>query len=375
MMLQAPPARPGMPEAEIDTPALLLDLDAFEANLDRMAALLAPTGAKLRAHAKTHKSPVIAHLQMARGAVGQCVQKVGEAEALAWAGVPDILVSNEVVGAGKLARLAALARITRIAVCADDAAQVAALEAAAREAGVTLPVLVEIDVGGARCGVAPGEEAVALAHRIARSPHLSFGGLQAYNGPAQHLRTPEERQAAIGATVADTRRTVEMLREQGLDCAIVGGGGTGTFPLEASSGVFNEVQAGSYCFMDADYGRNVEADGQPVATFRQSLFVLSTVMSAPRRGVAVLDAGLKALSTDSGPPSVWQRPELRYTAASDEHGTLAFGADARAPKLGEKLRLVPGHCDPTVDRYDWYVGMRGTKVACLWPVTARGAFT
>src|ERR1700760_783418 len=189
-MLQPPPARPGMRGGEVDTPALLIDLDAFEHNLDRMAALLAPTGAKLRAHAKTHKSPVIARLQMARGAVGQCVQKVAEAEALAWGGIPDILVSNEVVGAGKLARLAALARISKVAVCVDDAAQVGAIEAAAADAGVRLPVLVEIDVGAARCGVAAGPDAVALAQRIAASPHLVFGGLQAYQGSAQHKRTP-----------------------------------------------------------------------------------------------------------------------------------------------------------------------------------------
>ncbi len=372
-MLQSPPAEPGAPEAEIDTPALVLDLDAFEANLDHMAALLAPTGAKLRAHAKTHKSPVIAHLQMARGAVGQCVQKVAEAEVLAWGGVPDILVSNEVVGAPKLARLAALARITRIAVCADDAAQVAAIEAAAAAAGVRLSVLVEIDTGAGRCGVAPGPEAVALARRIAASPHLRFGGLQAYHGSAQHKRTPAERRSLIAGAAEGARRTVEQLRQQGLDCPIIGGGGTGSFMLEAGSGVFTEIQAGSYAFMDADYARNLDEAGQPVTTFRHALFVLATVMSASRPGVAVLDAGHKAVAVDSGLPTVWQRPDLRYVSASDEHGKLEAGSETTAPKLGEKLRLVPGHCDPTVDRYDWYVGVRGGRVECLWPVAARGA--
>ena len=373
-MLQAPPAAPGMPEDEIDTPALVLDLDAFEANLERMAALLAPTGARLRAHAKTHKSPVIAHRQIALGAVGQCVQKVAEAEALAWAGVPDILVSNEVVGAGKLARLAALARIARVAVCADDAAQVAAIESAAGAGGVRLSVLVEIDVGGARCGVAPGPDAVALAERIAASPHLRFGGLQAYHGRAQHLRRADERRGAIAGAIDAARRTVEQLRQQGLDCPIVGGGGTGTFEHEASSGIYNEIQAGSYCFMDADYARNLNESGAPVSTFRQSLFVLSTVMSAPRQGVAVLDAGLKALAVDSGLPLVWARSDVRYVGASDEHGKLEYGSESEAPKLGEKLRLVPGHCDPTVDHHDWYVGVRDGRVECLWPVAARGGF-
>jgi D-serine deaminase-like pyridoxal phosphate-dependent protein len=372
-MQQPPPAVPGQREDEIDTPALLLDLDAFEANLDRMAQHLEGTGAKLRAHAKTHKSAVIANLQIARGAVGQCTQKVGEAEALAWGGVPDILVSNEVIGRSKLARLAALARLARIAVCADDAGNVAAIEQAAEAAGVRIPVLVEIDVGMGRCGVQPGPDAVALAQRIASSKKLRFGGLQAYHGRAQHLRSPEERQQAIGAACDASRRTVEQLRQQGLDCPIVGGAGTGTFALEAASGIYTEIQAGSYCFMDADYARNLDAAGHPVATFGHALFVLATVMSVPKAGAAVLDVGHKGVAPDSGPPLVWQRPEMRCTGLSDEHAKLEFGADVASPKLGEKLRLIPGHCDPTVDRYDWYVGVRNGRVECLWPVSARGA--
>ena len=187
-MPQPLPAQPGMPEDEIDTPALVLDLDAFEHNLDAMAGFLAPTGAKLRAHAKTHKSPIVALAQMRRGAVGQCVQKVAEAEALAWGGVPDILVSNEVVSPRKLARLLALSSIARVALCVDSAGGVALAEQAAEAAGRRLRLLVEIDVGAGRCGVQPGPEAVALAQRIAASPHLEFGGLQAYHGSAQHQR-------------------------------------------------------------------------------------------------------------------------------------------------------------------------------------------
>ena len=371
-MLQSPPACPGMREDEIDTPALVIDLDAFEANLDRMAELLAHSGAKLRAHAKTHKSPVIARLQMARGAVGQCVQKVAEAEVLAWGGIPDILVSNEVVGASKLARLVGLAGIAKIAVCADDAAQVASIETAAADANVRMPVLVEIDVGAGRCGVAPGPDAVDLAKRIAASKHLIFGGLQAYHGSAQHKRTPAERRTMVGNAVDASRRTVEQLRQQGLACPIVGGAGTGTFEIESASGIYNEIQAGSYVFMDADYARNMDEAGMPVGTFRHSLFVLATVMSAPRTGVAVVDAGHKAVAVDSGMPTLWQRPDIRYVSASDEHGKLEVGSETAAPKLGEKLRLVPGHCDPTVDRFDWYVGVRNGRVECLWPVAARG---
>jgi D-serine deaminase-like pyridoxal phosphate-dependent protein len=371
-MLQTPPAQPGMTEDEIDTPALVIDLDAFEANLDAMAAFAAGAGVKLRAHAKTHKSPVIARLQMARGAVGQCVQKVAEAEALAWGGVSDILVSNEVVGAGKLARLAALARIARIGVCADDPAQIVAIGEAAMAAGVELAVLVEIDVGAGRCGVPPGPAAVVLAQQIAATPGLRFGGLQAYHGSAQHVRSHAAREAAIAVVAADTRRTVEQLRQVGLDCPIVGGAGTGSFEFEAASGVFTELQAGSYCFMDADYARNLDVTGQPVSLFRHALFVLATVMSAARPGVAVVDAGHKAVAVDSGLPLVWNRPGLSYAGASDEHGKLDVAPGTMAPRLGEKLRLVPGHCDPTVDRHDWYVGVRAGRVECVWPVAARG---
>ena len=372
-MHPSPPALPGMSEEEIDTPALVLDLDAFERNLDAMAARTADAGIRLRPHAKTHKSAVVARLQIARGAVGQCVQKVGEAEMLAWGGVPDILVTNEIVGGTKLRRLAALAGIATVAVCVDDARQIAALEGVAESAGRRLTALVEIDVGQGRCGVEPGPPAVALAQRISGSRHLVFGGLQAYHGRAQHLRGHAERETAIAGAADHARRTVEQLRQVGLACPVVSGAGTGTFEFEIASGVYTELQAGSYCFMDGDYALNLDRDGQPVSTFRQSLFVVATVMSQAAPGIAVLDAGHKAYAVDSGLPQPWRRPGLRLVGASDEHGTLHFGSEADAPKLGEKLRLVPSHCDPTIDRYDWYVGVRKGRVECLWPIAARGA--
>lgn len=358
-----------MAEHDVDTPALLVDLDSLDFNLDRMASLLAGTGASLRAHAKTHKSPVIAQWQARRGAIGQCVQKVAEAEIMAWGGVPDILVSNEVVVPAKLARLVALQGIAHVTVCADSAAGIDRIATAAADAGVRQDVLIEIDTGHGRCGVAPGPDAVRLAERVAASPHLRFMGLQAYHGAAQHLRSLEERAVAIDVAADGARRTVEQLRQRGLACAIVGGGGTGSFELEAASGVFTEIQAGSYCFMDADYSRN---QGGASVGFRQSLFVLASVMST-RPGRAVLDAGHKAVAIDSGYPLVWGRPGVSYIGASDEHGVLAGEGDL--PALGEPVRLVPGHCDPTVDRHDWYVGVRGGRVERVWPVAARGAMT
>ena len=367
-MLQPPPAEPGMSVDDIDTPALVIDLDAFHANLDLMADFAARTGVKVRPHAKTHKSPVIAKLQIARGAVGQCVQKVAEAEVLAWGGIADILVSNEVISARKLARLAALSRIAEVAVCVDAAEGVRLLEAAAESAGRRLSALVEIDVGSARCGVATSPEATELAQMIAVSRHLRFGGLQAYHGAAQHKRSTVERRAGIAQATSTVAALVEDLKRVGLDCPIVGGAGTGTFELEAKSGIFTELQVGSYVFMDADYGRN-----QPAPPFRQALFVLGSVMSAARPGVAVVDTGHKAVAVDSGLPLVWNHPGATYVGASDEHGTLALAPGSEAMRLGDRVWLVPGHCDPTVDRYNWYVGVRGTRVECLWPVAARGA--
>ncbi|MEO1017093.1 MAG: DSD1 family PLP-dependent enzyme [Pseudomonadota bacterium] len=367
-MQQNAPAAPGMSEDEIDTPALIVDLDAMEANLDAMATFCAGAGVKLRAHAKTHKSPVIAHWQIARGAVGQCVQKVGEAEVLTWGGVADILVSNEIVSPQKIARIAALSNMANVALCADDRAAVDIIEDVAAVFGCRLTVLVEIDVGSARCGVTPGTAAVDLAKHIASSPNLIFGGLQSYDGAAQHIHHPEERAAHVQKAVEATRRTVELLAAAGLSCAIVGGAGTGTFALEAASEVYNEIQAGSYVFMDAAYARI-----EPSPPFQQSLFVLSTVMSAARNGVAVVDCGHKSVAIDAGPPLVHDWPGVVCERNSDEHGHLRVDATAQPLKVGQRLKLVPGHCDPTVDRHDWYVGVRQGRVEMVWPVAARGA--
>lgn len=372
-MIQPPPAEVGMSIEEIETPALIVDLDAFERNLKHMADAVAKTSARLRPHAKTHKCPAIARRQVALGAVGVCCQKVGEAEAMVEGGIRDVLVSNEVVGQRKLARLAALAREARVAVCADDADNIADLAAAAETGGVTLNVLVEIDVGTNRCGVAPGESVLALAQAIQTSPHLRFTGLQAYHGRAQHIRDHEERRQTIDQAVEATAETVKLLAEHDLACEIVGGAGTGSFAFEAASGVFNELQAGSYIFMDADYAQNLKADGGFYDEFEHSLFVYATVMSKPADDRAVLDAGLKASSVDAGLPRLADLEDATFVRASDEHGVLELGPGAANLGLGAKLRLIPGHCDPTVNMYDWYVGVRNEHVETLWPITARGA--
>jgi 3-hydroxy-D-aspartate aldolase len=360
------PALPGMALHEVQTPALLIDLDALERNLERMRRFVEERGVRLRAHAKTHKSADIARLQMERGgACGVCCQKVSEAEAMVRAGITDVLVANEVRDRAKLDRLARLARRARVIVCADDPEAVVDLASAAAGADVTLEVLVEIDCGAGRCGVAPGLPARDLALAIAASPRLRFAGIQAYHGRAQHLTTEAERCSAIASAEMSTRQTVEMLAAAGLTCEIVGGAGTGTYRHEAASGVWNELQCGSYVFMDADYRRVLGRD----AGFEHALFVLTSVMSlAPGR--AVTDAGLKALALDSGLPVVHGLDGVTCKGLSDEHCQLDDPLGQL--RINQRVHLIPGHCDPTCNLYDWYVGIRGGRVETVWPVTARG---
>ncbi len=373
--MTAPPARIGASVDEIDTPALVVDLDAFENNLKKLAGFARAAGVRLRPHAKTHKCPAIALKQIALGAVGQCCQKVGEAEVLVRAGVKDVLVSNQIVGIHKLRRLAALAKDAAVSLCFDSAEQVEAAGAVARDFGVTLGALVEIEVGMQRCGVMPGEPALALARLIARTPGLAFRGLQAYYGTAQHLPGYAERRAATARAAEAVRTTLEALKGNALACELVSGAGTGTYEFEGTSGLWNELQAGSYVFMDTDYARIGGKNSDRYADFEHSLFVLATVMSRPAPDRAIVDAGLKSYSAEKGPPWVHGLEDVEQVGVSDEHGKLKLGPKAKKLKLGDKVMLIPGHCDPTVNLHDWYVGVRGGRVEALWPIAARGAST
>src|SRR5438876_3330011 len=234
-MTTRPPAEIGMSLDEVDTPALVIDLDAFERNLRRLPERISGTGVRARPHAKTHKCPIIALKQVELGAVGVCVQKVSEAEAMVYGGVKDVLVTNEVVGRQKLRRLMSLAPNARIGVCADDITQVRDLDTAAGEARITLPVYVEVNMGGNRCGVEPGEPALDLARHVADAPHLTFAGLQAYHGSAQHLRQWDERRQAITKAADKAGHTRDLLARHGIDCPIITGAGTGTFEFESAS--------------------------------------------------------------------------------------------------------------------------------------------
>ena len=374
----APLPAVGDPVESIDTPALVVDLEAMERNLATMAAFAQRHGVRLRPHAKMHKSATIARLQMAAGAVGVCVQKTSEAEALAAAGMDDLYISNEVIDPAKLARVAALARRVRLAIAVDSVEGVERLAAAVAAAGSTIEVFVEVDVGHGRCG-APAAAAGQLAQRVvAHAPPeggLRFAGVQAYHGAAQHLRSGDEREAASQHAAALARAAQASIGAAGIACPLVTGAGTGTFAFDIASGVWGELQAGSYLFMDRDYADNVAAANAP--RFEHALFVKSRVMS---RGAAhaVVDAGHKSHAIDAGLPRVWQR-ELAYANGGDEHGILRPHADAsRAslPALGETVWLVPGHCDPTVNLHDRYIVVRGGleqgQVEAVWPIDARG---
>ena len=371
-MLEHTIATIGMPVDEVDTPALLLDLDAFERNLKDLADFANTHSVRLRPHAKTHKCPEIARLQVKHGAVGVCCQKVSEAEAMVEGGIEDVLVSNEVVGANKIERLVHLAKRGTVSVCVDNSENLEAIEAAARKSAANLFVLIEVEVGGGRCGVKPGPSVLELARKITASSILSFKGLHAYHGGAQHIRSFEERKSAIDDAADKVKACLDLLRNEGIECEIVTGAGSGTFPFETASGVYNELQAGSYIFMDADYARNLGETGGHWSDFAHSLFVYSTVMSLNSRRVGIVDAGLKALSVDSGMPTVAHRGDAEYTVAGDEHGRVSLGDSGPDLSLGEKIHLIPGHCDPTVNMHDWIVGIRNGSVESLWPVAARG---
>jgi 3-hydroxy-D-aspartate aldolase len=368
------PALPGMDEADVQTPCLILDLDALERNVRKMGEYAQAHGMRLRSHGKMHKSVDVQKLQeRLGGAVGVCCQKVSEAEVFARGGIGDILVSNQVRDPGKLDRLARLPGYgARITVCVDDAANVDELSAAAQRHGATLACLVEIDCGAGRCGVATAGEAVALAGAIEAAPGLKFAGIQAYQGAMQHLENYADRKARLDDAIALVRNVVEDLQAAGLSPGLVSGGGTGSYYFESASGVYNELQCGSYAFMDADYGRIRDEHGRRIdqGEWEHALFVLTSVMSRAKPGQAVCDAGLKVLSLDSGLPVVHGRDDVAYVNASDEHGVIEDRHGAL--RINEKLRLVPGHCDPTCNLHDWYVGVRNGKVEVVWPVSARG---
>ncbi|MES2361201.1 MAG: DSD1 family PLP-dependent enzyme [Pseudomonadota bacterium] len=384
----------GRPVNAIDTPALVVDLDAMDRNLASMAKFAQRHKVRLRPHAKMHKSAELARLQMAAGAVGVCVQKTSEAEAMVAGGVYNIFISNEVISPFKLARVAALTRAVvphegKIAICVDSLEGINRLATSMNEARIAsgvataIDVFIEINVGQGRCGVEPGAPAVMLALEIRKHPALNLAGLQAYHGKAQHLRGPAERREAITSAIKAAALTRQMIEKQGVMVGLVTGAGTGTAALEAASGVYGELQAGSYLFMDADYAANQLDPAQP--RFEHALFVKTQVISTHAGGdpYVVCDAGHKSHAIDSGLPKVHafsSRSKLEYFNGGDEHGILRPTAGStRLPGLGSLLWLIPGHCDPTVNLHEMMIGVRGGLlkgvVERIIQVDARGALT
>ncbi len=368
------PALPGMAEADIQTPCLVLDLDALERNIVKMGDYARAHGMRHRVHGKMHKSVDVAKLQeKLGGSVGVCCQKVSEAEVFVRGGIKDVLVSNQVRDPAKIDRLARLPKLgARIIVCVDDVANVADLSAAAVKHGTEIEAFVEIDCGAGRCGVKTPEEVVAIAKAVAAAPNLKFTGIQAYQGAMQHMDKYEDRKAKLDAAIAQVKGCVDALTAAGLKPDLVSGGGTGSYYFESGSGVYNELQCGSYAFMDADYGRILDQDGNRIdrGEWENALFILTSVMSHVKADKAICDAGLKAQSVDSGLPVIFGRTDVKYAKCSDEHGVIEDPHGVL--KVGDKLKLIPGHCDPTCNVHDWYVGVRNGKVEVVWPVSARG---
>ncbi len=368
------PAAIGMDASEIQTPALVLDLDALERNIKKMGDYAKAHGMRHRVHGKMHKSVDVARLQVELGgACGICCQKVSEAEVFARGGIKDVLVSNQVRDPAKIDRLARMPKLgARTICCVDDIDNVADLSEAAQRHGTQIECLVEIDCGAGRCGVTTTPEVIAIAKAIDAAPGLKFAGIQAYQGAMQHMDLYKDRKAKIDIAVAQVKDAVDGLKAEGLDCDIVGGGGTGSYYFESTSGVYNELQCGSYAFMDADYGRILDENGTRIdrGEWENAFFILTSVMSHAKADKAIVDAGLKAQSVDSGLPVVFGRTDVEYVKCSDEHGVVADPDGVL--KVNDKLHLVPGHCDPTANVHDWYVGVRDGKVEALWPVSARG---
>ena len=354
----------GAPKSELDTPALLINHEVLERNIQTMAAHFRGGKSRLRPHSKTHKSVQVAQKQIAAGAVGITCAKLGEAEALSDGGIGDILIANQIVGPIKIARLVALAQRCRLAVAVDDAQNIRELSEAASAAGVTIGCLVEVNVGMNRCGVDTPEEALALAQQVAHSTGLRFGGLQAYEGHLQNYLPLEERETLVRAAMQRALDARAFIESAGLEVPLISGGGTGTFHITRH--LIDEIQAGSYATMDGQY-KKVGAE------FDNALTLLVTVISRPRPDLAVIDAGFKALTSEFGPPSVLV-DGATFGRFSEEHGTLTLEGDARQLRPGDKLELLPAHGCTTINLHDNFYVMEDERLMDVWPIVGRGKF-
>lgn len=357
--------RSGMTRDAIDTPVLLVDLDALEYNIARLAEHFRTAGKNLRPHTKSHKTPAIAHLQLAAGAQGITCAKVGEAEVMADAGIQDILIANEVVGRRKIERLMALAARCDIMVAVDDPQNLADLHEAAQAYKVCPRVLVEVNIGHNRCGVAP-TAAIDLAHAAAQAPHLRFCGLMGYEGHVIDLEDQEARDAGARTCLQRLVDARDAVERAGLDCPICSASGTGDYYVSTSFDGITEVQAGSYALMDAAYAKLGLG-------FKNALSVLTTVTSRPAPEQVITDAGLKSLTPEHGFPLVKDRPDLVCHALSEEHGRLQTASGPCTDlRPGDLLEFIPGHGCTTVNLHDALYALRSGRLEAIWNIAGRG---
>ncbi len=358
---------------DVPTPALLVDVAAMELNLAKMAAHAEEQGISLRPHTKTHKCPLLAKRQMELGAVGVCCAKVGEAEVMVEAGIAEVLITSPVVTDDKIARVVALSEQSpEVTLVVDNLAAAESLNDAAATAGVTQPVLVDLDVGTRRTGIAIGKPARELARAIDTMDHLDLRGLQAYAGHLMHVHGHAEREARSLQALAAAVETRRLIEQDGIAVSVLSGGGTGTWDIDSGVEGMTDLQVGSYLFMDEQYRRIAGRNGEVFDDFEISLFVQVTAISQPVPELITTDGGYKAFAADADRPQLADIGGVVYGWGGDEHGILRLAEASRPIGLGDRLRCITPHCDPTVNLYDVYYPVRDGRVEELWPISARG---
>lgn len=356
---------------DIPTPALLLDLDAFEQNIAKMAAHLKARGKAFRPHGKTHKCPDVARALIRAGAVGCCAARLSEAEVFAEFGIPGLLITTAVIGRDKIARaiiLAAKAPDTIFVV--DNEQNARDINDAAGARGLRVNLAVDLFFG--RTGIEPGQPALSLVQVIDALPHVTFVGLQSYDGTAAHTTPFNARADRTNGTMGRAIETKQLIEKAGIACPLVTGGSTGTYRVDAENPGLTELQPGSFVFMDMEYRTIGGPDGPEYRDFSNSLTVVTTVVSRPP-GMAIVDGGYKAFSTDRPfTPRAVGHEGITYEWAGDEHGRLFIADGARDLKVGDRIEFIPPHIDPTVNLYDQIYALRGERVEAIWPIAARG---
>ena len=359
---------------DLDTPALVVDLDALEANIETMQRTVGRNGITSRPHAKTHKTPAIAHMQLETGSVGVCVAKIGEAQALFEHGIERLLMTTSNVTPWKIQRAMNLRKWCDTFVQATDTLENARLlDEAATAAGVVADVVVDVDPGGHRTGITPGQPALELAQLVDRLPSLRLRGMLCYDGGSQHVTGFDARQAQTLERLAPAAETFEQFQRSGLSTEIFSGGGTGTYNIDHQTPGMTDVQVGSYVFMDAQYiGIGGVNDTDVYSDFQPALTILTTVLNAQYEGLATTDAGAKACTINRPWAIVKGETGMSYTSGSDEFGTIRYDDPSRTYKVGDKLELIVSHCDPVVNLYDQMYAVRNGIVDAVWEIAARG---